>query len=260
LIKLIVSDMDGTLVDSDHQINNEFWEILEKLKKKKIKFIVASGRQYANLFDKFEGHQDDIIFIAENGAYAVQKGVELFSSILDRNKVNEFIELGRKIPTSATILSGKKAAYIESRDERAFREASVGVKGLRLVDDLTKVEDDILKVAVFESESSYDNLYHHYKIFDETHTVVVSGKFWLDLMNKGVNKGTTLQKVQEMLKIEVEETVVFGDYLNDLEMFKRAKIAFAMENGHEEVKNSSTHRAKSNNENGVVEAIKEYFL
>lgn len=260
MIKLIVSDMDGTLVDSDHQINDEFWEILKKLKEKEIKFIVASGRQYANLFDKFEGHQEDIIFISENGAYAVEKGIELFSSVLDRNKVNEFIELGRKIPTSATILSGKRAAYIESKDERAFREASVGVKGLKLVEDLTKVEDDILKVAVFESESSYDNLYHQYKIFDETHTVVVSGKYWLDLMNKGVNKGTTLEKIQEKLGIKRDETAVFGDYLNDLEMFKRAKIAFAMENSHEELKKISTHSAKSNDENGVVEAIKTYFL
>lgn len=260
MIKLIVSDMDGTLVDSEHKINDEFWDILKKLKEKNIKFIVASGRQYANLFDKFQGHQEDIIFIAENGAYAVEKEKELFSSVLDRNKVNEFIELGRKIPTSATILSGKKGAYIESKNERAYKEASIGAKGLKLVDDLTKVDDEILKVAVFESESSYDNLYHHYKIFDETHTVVVSGQYWLDLMNKGVNKGTTLEKIQALLGIKRDETAVFGDYLNDLEMFKRAKIAFAMENGHEDLKKISTHTAKSNNENGVVEAIKEYIL
>ena len=68
MIKLIVSDMDGTLVDSNHKINEEFWEVLEKLKERGIKFIVASGRRYDNLLDKFIEHKEDIIFIAENGA------------------------------------------------------------------------------------------------------------------------------------------------------------------------------------------------
>lgn len=260
MIKLIVSDMDGTLVDSTHKINDEFWEVLKKLKEKNIKFIVASGRQYANLFSKFEGHQNDIGFIAENGAFAMNQGDELFSSILDRKKVNEFVELGREIPTSATVLSGKKGAYMESKNQRAFTEASIGVNNLKLVDDLTKVDDEILKVAVFDSVSSHDNLYPLYKKFELTHTVVVSGQYWLDLMNKGVNKGATLEKIQNLFQIKKEETAVFGDYLNDLEMFKRAELSFVMENGHEDLKKIATHKAKSNNENGVVEAIKEFIL
>ena len=112
--------MDGTLVDSNHKINEEFWDIMEILKKKNIKFIVASGRQHDNLYDKFEGHQDDIIFISENGALAMEKNQELFSSVLDKNKLIEFIEMGRSIPNSATIISGKKAAYIESTSELAY--------------------------------------------------------------------------------------------------------------------------------------------
>lgn len=260
MIKLIVSDMDGTLVDSNHKINEEFWDIMEILKKKDIKFIVASGRQHDNLYDKFEGHQDDIIFISENGALAMEKNQELFSSVLDKNKLIEFIEMGRNIPNSATIISGKKAAYIESTSELAYKEASIGVKGLQKVEDLTKVDDEILKVAVFHNVSSYDYLYENYKTFEDTHTVVVSGKYWLDIMNKGVNKGTTLEKVQKTLGITKDETAVFGDYLNDLEMFGRAKLSFAMSNSHEELKKIASHIAKSNDENGVVEAIKEYIL
>lgn len=260
MIKLIVSDMDGTLVDSNHEINDEFWGVLEQLKEKNIKFVVASGRRYDNLLDKFLEHKEDMIFIAENGALGMRQGKELFSDILEKENIKEFVELGRTIPSASTILSGKNGGYIERGHELAFKEASIGMNNLQVVDDLTKVDDEILKVAVFESQSSYDNLYHLYKKFDETHTVVVSGKFWLDIMAKDVNKGTALEKIQDYLGITKEETVVFGDYLNDLEMFRRAKMAFVMENGHIDLKKIATHNAKSNDENGVVEAIKTYVL
>ncbi len=260
MIKLIVSDMDGTLVDSNHKINEEFWEVLEKLKERGIKFIVASGRRYDNLLDKFIEHKEDIIFIAENGALGMEKGKELFSDVLEKDKIAEFVKLGRTIPNAATILSGKKAGYMEKGNELAYKEASIGMNDLKLVDNLLDVEDEILKVAIFEKESSYDNLYPYYKKFEDTHTVVVSGKFWMDIMSKGVNKGSALEKIQNYLNIDKSETAVFGDYLNDLEMSKKAKKAFAMENGHDELKKIATHSAKSNDENGVVEAIKEYIL
>lgn len=260
MIKLIVTDMDGTLVDSNHKINDELWEILPKLKAMGIIFSVASGRQYNNLVSRFKGHENEMVFIAENGAIGITKGEELFSDTLNKEIVLECIKLGRKIESSATILSGKKGAYIESKCEEAYKEASIGVNNLKLVEDLTKVEDDILKIAVYHGESSHDFLYEHYKGFETNHTVVVSGKKWLDVMNKGVNKGSALKKVQNYLNITKEETMVFGDYLNDLEMFANAEFAIVMKNGHEELKKIATHIAKSNDENGVVEAIKEYVL
>lgn len=260
MIKLIVSDMDGTLVDNNHQINNEFWEVLEKLKEKGIKFAVASGRRYDNLLDKFYEHKSDVFFIAENGGLGMFQEKEIFSKVLDKKDIEKILEIGKKIKKGSVILSGKKAGYLEKENEEAFREASIGMGNLKLVDNLLEVDDDIMKVAIFERESSQKNVYPLFSEFYDTHSVVVSGQYWMDIMPKGVNKGTALEKIQNILEISSEETAVFGDYLNDLEMFKRAKIAFAMGNAHLELKKIATHEAKNNDENGVVEAIKEYFL
>lgn len=260
MVKLIVTDMDGTLVDDNRKINEEFWEILPKLKEDGVTFAVASGRQYGNLLKRFEGHTEDVVFIAENGAFGMLNGKELFSFGLDKTKVSEFIEIGRKIPTSFTVLCGKNVAYMEDSSDRATQVVGVSVANLQIVEDLIKIEDDILKVAIYDYESSQNNLYKEYQKFEKDYVVVVSGEHWLDIMNLGVNKGIALKKVQEALGIKKEETMVFGDYLNDLEMFEEAKFAFVMENGHDELKKIATHRAKSNNENGVVEAIKEYIF
>ena len=86
---------------------------------------------------------------------------------------------------------------------------------------------------------------------------MVSGKLWVDINNKGVNKGYALEKIQKDENISFEETMVFGDYLNDLEMMGKAYYSYAMENAHDDLKKVSRFIAKSNNNNGVVEAIKE---
>ena len=77
LVKLIVSDMDGTLVDDDKNIDTEIFELLPKLKAAGIRFVVASGRQYPSLRDDFREHIGDVVVIAENGAFVMDNGLSL---------------------------------------------------------------------------------------------------------------------------------------------------------------------------------------
>jgi hypothetical protein len=97
MIKFIATDMDGTLLNKHNEINNEFFEIFEKLENKNIKFAAASGRQYFNLAKRFEPIKDRMMFIAENGTFVVYKGEELFVNALDKNVAIELIEIGRKM-------------------------------------------------------------------------------------------------------------------------------------------------------------------
>ncbi len=99
---------------------------------------------------------------------------------------------------------------------------------LKIVDDLTKVDDDILKLAVCDFIGSEENSYTHYKKFEERYKVVISGKIWLDLMMPDANKGKAVEMIQKKLGISYDETMVFGDYLNDLEMMSTGKYSFAM--------------------------------
>lgn len=68
--------MDGTLLNSDHEASDRFFELFEQLRKKDILFAAASGRQYNSIVEKLHSIKDDIIVIAENGGIAIQNGID----------------------------------------------------------------------------------------------------------------------------------------------------------------------------------------
>jgi len=257
MIKLIATDMDGTLLNSNNEINPEFYEVFKELRRKGIIFAAASGRQYFNLLKRFENIKDDMLFIAENGTFVVYEGKELVVNSLDKTWAKKLIEIGRTISNAYVIVCGKNAAYIEKTDSRLIKETEKYYERYEIVEDLTKIEDDILKVTICDFSGSEVNSSKYYEKYRQALQVTVSGEIWLDIMAKGVNKGVAIKKIQDLLDIDYEETMVFGDYLNDLEMMGSAYYSYAMENAHDDLKKVSRFIAKSNDDNGVVLAIKE---
>ncbi|MCQ8211382.1 Cof-type HAD-IIB family hydrolase [Cetobacterium somerae] len=257
MIKLVVTDMDGTFLNDKKEFSEEFWEIHSKMEEKNIKFVVASGRQYQNLRKNFEKIMDKIVFIAENGSYVVEKEKEIYSRILSEDIIKKYVEIGRKIPTTNIVLCGKKSAYIESNNKEFINEVEKYYEEKKIVTDLLEVKDDeIIKVTYCDLSGTEKNVYPYIKNEKDTQ-IVVSGEIWLDISHLESNKGIALEALQKKLNIKYEETMIFGDYLNDYEMLKKGKYSFAMENAHEEVKRISNFIAKSNNENGVIEELKK---
>jgi hypothetical protein len=84
---------------------------------------------------------------------------------------------------------------------------------------------------------------------------VVSGDKWIDIMNKGISKGNAIKILQEKFNINKKGTMVFGDYYNDLTMFKAAQHSYAMMNAPEDVKTHADFVAESNNDDGVYNII-----
>ena len=87
MIKLIVSDMDGTLVNDEKKIDENIYKILPKLKKMGTKFVVASGRQYPSLCKDFQEHTKDVVLCSENGAFIVDHGKELYARCMTQEQV-----------------------------------------------------------------------------------------------------------------------------------------------------------------------------
>ena len=79
-VKLVVTDMDGTLLNSKSEVSNRFFAVYKQFKKHNIQFIAASGRQYYSIVDRFEDIRNEITIVAENGAFAKYGDQELFSS------------------------------------------------------------------------------------------------------------------------------------------------------------------------------------
>lgn len=261
MIKLIVTDVDGTLLNDNHELHPDFWKIEEQLTKKGILFSIASGRQFYNLESKFEKIKDRTMFFAENGTYVSHKGKELYVNPIEKAAAREFINLGRKLKDTYLVLCGKESAYIETQDETFRNEIAKFYERLQVVEDLTKVDDTYLKVTLCNFNGVEENTFPHFRNYTERFKVAVAARIFIDITALDANKGNAIKGIQKELNITEEETLVFGDYLNDLEMMQVAKHSYAMKNAHPEIIQASNFvTSYDNNENGVLRTIEALGL
>ncbi|WP_417444376.1 HAD family hydrolase [Joostella sp.] len=255
-VRLVVTDMDGTLLNTKGEVSDSFFELFKKFKANDIHFVAASGRQYDSITNKLASIVDDITIIAENGGIAKRGAEELLVTNLPAENTNQIIELLRGIDDVFVVLCGKKSSYIETKDATFIELFNEYYAAYEVVEDLTKVDkDDFVKIAVYHFESSEEHIYPSVKHLEDSLQVKVSGKNWLDLSHPNANKGYALKMLQDKLGISKSETMVFGDYNNDLEMLALADFSYAMENAHPNVIKIANYKTKSNDENGV-----EYIL
>lgn len=261
-IKLIVTDMDGTFLNSNYEVSPDFPKVYQELKDRGILFVPASGRQMPGITKYFGDIENEIGFIAENGGYIVYKNQELFADEMDHDLVVKIIKAVREIPGARAVLSAKKQAYYETDDQEFIDFFTQYYTKNQKVEDLTEVIDDTaFKIAVYHPDGSEKNLYPILKQFEEYDLkAVVSGQYWLDVMNQNINKGIALEKLQKSLNILPEETMAFGDYMNDIEMLKNARYSYAMENAHPTVKETATFETVSNDNFGVLEIVRDYLV
>ena len=244
MIKLIASDLDGTLLDNNGNIPKEFGSIIEELNLKNIKFAIASGRNYRETVHRFEKYKNDIIFICDNGSSVYYRDECIYCNTLDKDTVDKLISIG---------------FYIEDESiANDIRNMCLNEDSVIVVDNLNNVKDLIFKVNIYDLVNTETNSYKEYAKFKLDGIVVrPSGTNWLDIYNSSTNKGTAIDIIQKKFNIDKKETMVFGDYLNDLEMMSSAYHSYAMENAHDDLKKVARFRANKNTENGVVEKIKE---
>ncbi|MHC3467713.1 Cof-type HAD-IIB family hydrolase [Streptomyces sp. 7R007] len=258
-IRLIVTDMDGTLLDDAKRLPAGLWETLAELRRRGVLFSPASGRQYATLAREFADVAEGMVFIAENGTYVVRDGAELSSDPLAPGVAAHVVEAVRRLRADGVdvgaVVCGKRSAYVERGDEAFLAEVRKYYVEHRVVADATAVDDDVIKVALFDFGSAERTTAPALAAFTATHQVVVSGKHWVDVMNRTANKGAALRRLQRELGITPAQTMVFGDYLNDLEMLDAAEWSFAMANAHPDVIARARHLAPSNNDDGVLRTI-----
>ena len=258
-VKLIVSDMDGTLLNAHEEPSDLFFEQFQTLKKLGVHFAAASGRQYNSIAHKLAPIKDEITIIGENGGVAMRKEELIHLQTMTPESILEIIPTLRKVKDIFVILCGQHSAYIESKDPKLIDMFQEYYGTHEIVEDLTTVvaKTPILKIALYHPKSSEEFIYPQLQSFESNFLLKISGKNWLDLSSPTSNKGTALKVVQAKMNITPDETVVFGDYLNDLEMLQGAYFSYAMENAHPEVKKVARFETTSHNDLGVEKVIAE---
>lgn len=255
-VRLVVSDMDGTLLTEDGAVPDGFWPLLDTMRRRGITFVPASGRQYATLARLFERAPDGVSFIAENGNLVVHEGSVLAATRMERSLVASVIERTRGASAFdlGLVACGRRSAYIERADSPFVAEVATYYAELEQVPDLTAIDDEMLKLAIFDFGPASASA-AVYAPFAETHQVVVSSPHWIDIMDPGVHKGRAVQQLQWVLGVTPAQTVVFGDYLNDLEMLDAAEHSYAVDNAHPELHGRARFQAPSNRDHGVVQTL-----
>ncbi|KJG12289.1 HAD family hydrolase [Photobacterium iliopiscarium] len=260
-IKFIATDMDGTLLNDDKALPADFYAVFNQLDAKNILFAAASGRQYQSLANTFEPIKDKMLFIAENGTLVMHQGKELYSSTIPTPEIHAIINSIKTIENTFIVLCGKNSAYTETTDKHALEEIKKYYHNLEFVNDLLAVDDEFIKIAVLNFNGTEALVYPIISpLYSQTHQVVISAKVWLDVMHKTASKGTAIKELQRIFNFTFEESMSFGDFLNDVEMLKETYFSYAMDNAHPEIKQLARFHAPSNNDQGVMTVIKEKVL
>jgi len=258
-VKMVVTDMDGTLLNSKHEVSDRFFELYEGLKEKGILFIAASGRQHNSIVDKLQPIKNEIIVIAENGGFAMQNGIELLSTPLPNSSKNKILNILDNVENIHPVLCSKDNAYLTNVSQKFVDKLKEYYTEYTLLENLKNHEGEVIKIAIYHFESSEKYIYPSVKHLEGDLKVKVSGENWVDISSPNANKGYALELIQKKYNITPEETLVFGDYNNDLEMLALADFSFAMENAHPNVKEVANYSTSSNDDFGV-ERILEKLL
>ncbi|MDO4803416.1 MAG: HAD family hydrolase [Lachnospiraceae bacterium] len=264
MIRLIASDIDGTLVrESSHHINPEYFEVIRALKAKGIRFCACSGRQYQSILELFRPVADDIFFIAENGALLRTKNEIMFQWAIEEKYVHPLIADIRRETGADVTVSKAECAYTEcgeDRDPYLFLKNSYkyAVEDLYSLDYMSK--SGVLKLSLYhptDAEGSCSWLYRsHWK---NKLQILCSGANWVDICAMNAGKGEAYALLQEYLDIPKEETIYFGDNMNDLTAFVESGTSYTVANARTEVQSEADVVTASYKEHGVLQILKSFL-
>jgi Cof subfamily protein (haloacid dehalogenase superfamily) len=256
-VKLVVTDMDGTLLNSNHQVSALFYDLFEKMKAHNILFVAASGRPYYGILNKLDAIKDDIIIIAENGGLALKNGKTLLSTPIFNSNLSKLATLVDSIHDAHPVFCCKNLAYIKSDSETLLNLLSEYYPNHIIIDSINDIKEEVYKIALFHEVSSEKNIYPFVKHLEPEYKIKISANHWVDISQNSANKGHALKLIQNMYKITEKETMVFGDYNNDIEMLELGYFSYAMQNAHPLVKKIARFETKSNNEDGVEHILEQ---
>lgn len=263
-------DLDGTLLNDAKEITPGNRLAIEQALAAGHKVIIATGRPLLSAVQQAEKlglTHPGCYVIAFNGGMVCDMGdlsllcKQLVPRDLMRKVMEEAIRRGIHVQTY-----GEKDVLVlpPCDDESIRRYCSIIHTTFRVIDSLDEVEQDPAKVLIIDYQdprplAEFQQWLHTWA--DEVLDSFFSCDYYVEIVPKGVNKGTALLSLAETLGIPVENTVCAGDSANDLAMLEAAHVGCAMANATEEVKAASNYvTRRDNNHDGIQEIIERFLL
>lgn len=258
MIKLIATDMDGTWLKDNKTYDKElFAKDFKLMQENNIKFVIASGNQYENIFSRFPETHDQMYFVAENGALVAKGRQILRMDDLDDNLYQTMLKIVKDYGYP-TAVCGLTSAYLLKKDgPEWFEENKKYFNKLQAVDDFDEINDRIFKVSMVTGKEDMPRVLAELRE-KYPHIGFVSGaEDTIDMSAPGMNKAVGLQHLGQKLGIKPSEMVAFGDSGNDVGMLKYAGQSFAMSTALPEAKKAAREIIGSSEDSSVQKKILE---
>ena len=280
MIKLIASDMDGTLLNNKHDIDKETVEAIAKAEECGITFAISTGREYDSVKDVLAKHNIRCQCVLSNGAeYRDEDGNILAVINIKEESAKKIMEIMKANKMSSRIFTDKGVFTISTREEalqevifrvksfepgisdekaRELAKSQSFFKNLQYIDDIDKFFEDGIEVRKFVAfHGDIDLIKRMKEEIGRIEGLAISSSFSdnIEITDVNAQKGIILEKVSKEMGLKNEEVMILGDSFNDYSMFEIFEESVAMKNAIPEVKEIAKYITDSNDKLGVAKAI-----
>lgn len=282
MIKLVASDLDGTIIDRDNEIYKSNFKAISDINNSSIPFVICTGKTYSvyqGLSSAFQASYG--IFGNGTSIIDLKTGEEIYKSLLNSSSVKNIIELAKKnnlhvhIYTKNQIVT-EELLFLDLRNYRLQKDNIYNNKlEFKIVPDLlqylSKKETPISNIIISSTSSlekvqeeilnTLDVSVLNIKKYGKFKDTIINKEYeYLDIIPKNVSKWNALQFLSNYLKINSDEILAIGDNLNDLDMIEKAGIGIAVNNAYPKLKQLADYTTKKPVEQGgFAEAIYKFI-
>ena len=281
MIKLIASDMDGTLLNSDHKIPKENIELIKFAQKNGIQFVVATGRAYYEALPALNDENIKCDVISFNGGIIYDKNGNIINITPMKLKdlyytieILKSLEISYQLYTKNTIYTNSIetdiTAYIdlirangEEPNEQHLRQEARNRLALGHITEVDNIElylnqENNPAIKVIGISNDLEKLKHATELLsgNDNISVTSSGANNVEIMDKKATKGEALKIVADIHDINLRNAIAIGDNLNDQAMLDIVEYSIAMKNGNKDLQKTSKFiTEKTNSEGGVADSV-----
>ncbi len=271
MIKLVIIDLDGTLLDSKKKIKDIDKEAVVKALESGVKVTIFTGRSYHSARKYLEELGVDVPVVFQNGAFIIDiRSKKVLRSVhLDASTAKEVVERSRKLDLFYIVYSD----FLDEKDMLIDREYQGPyeyylehnlwrIKKTKDVLNELRSKDRVAEVALIGEE---DKIKHVTESVDKQHASVIKSTTlenhaFYEIFGPGCSKAIALEFLLDHFGVNKDDVMFIGDGYNDIDIMKKVGIAVAMGNAPNEVKKIASFVTKSNEEGGVAEAIQRFVL
>ena len=269
-IRVIATDMDGTLLDPKGQLDLPRLEkILDKLDQCDIRFVIATGNEVHRMRQLLGHLADRVVLVVANGARIFENNELIQAQTWDDAMVDRALAhfKGRECQDQfvVTAMNGgfvKKGTVFTELDKFMTPEMIEKLyQRMNFVDEFdSSLFGGVLKMSMVVGEERLDSVLQEINdLFDGHVRAVSSGYGCIDILQDGIHKAWGLVELLKRWNLKPEQIMAFGDSENDIEMLELAGISYAMENAEEAVKRVATKVAPANSQAGVYKVLENWL-